>query len=210
MGENAKIILPFFIKKAFQDGLVIGVIKFGSSLSKRNAKDVDVAIVVKKGCFPEFVERIGVAQLKRFDVSLIREEELLPWKYFRFGGHGEHLIIPFKQGRILLGKNPFLEAPKIASHRLKRSIFFRLSEYLYEVRKSYFKKDLDKKIEKRYSKFVRLALFVLFNDLAYPDVLKMKEKQLSLYIKKKNLDLNLINMEESYEKLWAEMLKKRF
>lgn len=210
LAKKKTVHLPSVIEKAFRDGLIEGVIQFGSSLVNKRAKDVDVAIVIKSGCFSEFIKRIKSTRFTGIDLSLIREEELSPWSRFRFGSHGIHLIVPLKQGRVIFGKNSFLKAPSGNLRAVKRSIFYRLSDYMYEVRKSYFRKDLHKVIKSRYKKFVRLALFLLFNDLTYPHVLMLQESGLKRYIKKKQLAVDLNDVEKTYELLWEKLIKKGF
>ncbi len=208
--KKKTVRFPLVIKKAFHDGLIEGMIQFGSSLANKRAKDVDVAIIIKSGCFSEFTKRIKSTRFKGIDFSLIREEELFPWSRFRFGSHGIHLIIPLKQGKIIFGKNPFLKAPSGNLRAVKRSIFYRLSDYMYEVRKSYFRGDLRTIIKSRYKKFIRLALFLLFDDLIYPDVMKLRESVLKRYIKKKQLALDLNDVEKTYELLWEKLVKRKF
>src|SRR3989339_338227 len=54
--KNMKTKLPKAIKKALKEGYVMSIIQFGSSLRKSIYQDIDLAIVLKNGCYDDFLE----------------------------------------------------------------------------------------------------------------------------------------------------------
>ncbi len=104
-----KINFPKGLKKP-QRKLILSIIQFGSSLRKSKYQDVDLAIVLKKNPYKNFLEIVYGEKFQGFDIFLIKEEVQGPAK-FRFGGHGAHFVFSLIRGKALYDNdnNPFLK-----------------------------------------------------------------------------------------------------
>lgn len=210
--RNKKVKLPKSLIKCWNNGWILGVVQFGSSLYLKESQDIDIAIIIRVGCYEKLVKRINNNEFKGFDVSLIKEEELADWKKFRFGSHGIHLIPPLKSGLTLLGANPFLKAPNFKKSLIKKSIIIRLADYIYIVRKSVFNSKLKNQVKSRWDKFARLAIFLLDDEIKFPDVLKLRNNEIAFLLRKNKLnsDIDSKNLVVSYEKLWQKIIKANY
>jgi len=158
--KNGPINVPTILEQAYRDGLLYGVILFGSSIYKSDPKDIDLAIITSTGNFDNFIELLSTGNsLSAYDISLIKQEEIDSDKGFYFGGHGQYLVESLRQGIILLGENPFINFPKTKVFDIKKSIVDRMREYIYVLRKSYFDKQAERKFISRYDKIVALSAF---------------------------------------------------
>lgn len=212
---NVKI--PKAIQKATKKGLVLSIIQFGSSLRKSKYQDIDLAVVLKRSCYKNFLEIVYGEKFQGFDISLIKEEEIQGPEKFRFGGHGAHFLVSLIQGKTLYGENLFLKFKDLKfERRIKKSVLSRLFDYIEDVRRAVFRDKINKNIKRRWLKFLRLSLYLLNNDLKYPEVLDLKKNEMRKYLKKHNIDIdktwkNLKNQKNlliSYEIVWKKVLKK--
>ncbi|MEK7564613.1 MAG: hypothetical protein AAB394_02610 [Patescibacteria group bacterium] len=200
-----KVKIPNSIIKCYEKGLIIGIVQFGSSLYSKKANDIDLAIVIKKDCYVKFVKHIIKKEFKNFDISLIREEEITNWNKFRFGNHGLYLIPVLKSGIVLFGVNSFLTAPDFDQKSIKESIFPRLADYIYNLRKSIFKEGFLINVKKRWPKFLRLALLYIDKNLKFPDVMKLRNSEIDVLLRKNNLEINSKDLVNAYEILWQKI-----
>ncbi|KKQ67061.1 MAG: hypothetical protein A2W71_00115 [Candidatus Nealsonbacteria bacterium RIFCSPLOWO2_02_39_8] len=209
-----KTKLPKAIKKALKEGYVMSIIQFGSSLRKSIYQDIDLAIVLKNGCYDDFLEIVYGEKFQGFDISLIKEGEIHGPEKFRFGGHGAHFLSSMINGKILYGKNPF-RVFKVSESQIRKSIISRLFDYIEDVRRAVFKDRINQNIKRRWPKFLRLSLYLLEANLKYPDILDWDNNQIGKYLKKYNIDLdatskNLRNPKRLlilYETVWEKILK---
>lgn len=201
--------LPKSLREASKKGMLIGVIQFGSSLyAEKEAGDIDLVVVVKYAFLKKFLGLIENDEYFGFDISLVLERELGDLNRFRFGSHGIHLLKVFSQGKLLLGTNPFLGAPEFPKKEIRESILERLYDYLYLLRKSYFDQLAYRQVQKRWQKFVRLALFLLDDTLEFPKVLQMSVSEVrSRYF---CLDIDVYNgkIQENFEIIWQKIIEK--
>lgn len=208
---------PNALKRAIKKGLILSVIQFGSSLRRSKYRDIDLAIVIKKNHYEDFLEVAYGEKFKGFDISLIREEEIKGPNKFRFGGHGAHFLYSLTKGRVLYGKNPFLKFKNLKfEDKIRESILSRLYDYIEDVRRAIFRGKINREIKRRWPKFLRLSLYFLDNDLGYIESLTLDEVELKMYLKKYNLniDISIKNFENQkkilifYEIIWGKILKK--
>lgn len=166
--------VPEAIEAAFDRGLLVGVVQFGSSLYAAEPNDIDLAVVTRAGAFDEALAALRSERLSpRFDISLIQEEEVAA-EPFRFGSHGPHLVLSLKEGRALLGTNPFAALRDPSPDEVLASVRDRLGDYIYAVRKSYFSPNASdtEGIRRRYGKIIRLATLFLCRGRSFPAVLR--------------------------------------
>lgn len=198
--------LPISLRNGINKEYIIGIIKFGSSVGGKKYNDIDLAVIIKKNCYFKFLKLINPEDFKNFDISLIREEEIKNLNKFRFGSHGQHLIPVFQKGDLLFGKNPFLNFV-VDDELIRHSILMRLYDYVYDVRKSFFKKEIMENIERRWHKFVRLSLYLISEELNFLDVLKISESEVGLLLRKYNITIDNENILIAYEKVWEKVPK---
>ena len=212
-----KINLPRGIKKAVKKGVVLSVIHFGSSLRKSQFQDIDLAVIIKRDSYEKFLETIYEEKFNGFDISLIKEEEIQGPEKFRFGGHGAHFLYSLIQGKTLYGKNPFLKFRNLKfENQIKKSIISRLYDYIEDVRRAVFRGKINKNIRRRWPKFLRLSLYLLDNNLRYPEVLSLDKNEVKKYLRKHNIGIDMVsknlknpkNLLISYETVWERVLKK--
>ncbi len=212
-----KIDLPQGIKKAIKKGFIISVIHFGSSLRRHQFQDIDLAVIIKRNSYKKFLETVYGEKFNGFDISLIKEEEIQGPEKFRFGGHGAHFLYSLIKGKTLYGKNPFLKFRNLKFEKqIKRSIISRLYDYIEDVRRAVFRGKINKNIRRRWAKFLRLSLYLLDNNLTYPEVLSLDKNKVNKCLRKHNIDIdttskNLKNPQKlliSYETVWERVLKK--
>lgn len=79
---------------------------------------------------------------------------------------------------------------------------------MYDVRKTIFKGEIQKSIKERWSKFLRLSLYLLDSNLKYPQVLDMTKNDLIPYLKKHKLVLPKNNLILAHEIIWEKVLIK--
>ena len=173
MGKNnSHIIIPRTLLRAHKQGIVLSVILFGSSLYSPDPKDVDLAIVIARGRFEDFLKSItDNHMLEKYDISLIKKEEIDRRKKFYFGSHGQYLVESFRKGIVLVGENPFKNYPPTKIRDIKLSVFVRMREYAYILRKGYFDKNAENKFYSRYNKILKLSALLLTDDYVFPEVL---------------------------------------
>ena len=151
----------------------MGVVLFGSSVYEVNPHDIDIAIITMPGRFDDFTDFVlGNTSLSKYDISLIAAEELRYPKFY-FGGHGQHLVESLRGGIALIGKNPFGTFPPVSIQDVRLSVFDRMKEYVYILRKGYFDTAALSKFFSRYEKMLKLAVFLIVRDSVFPDVLRM-------------------------------------
>lgn len=203
--ESRRFFLPRSLRNCIEQDLLVGVIQFGSSLTKQQPNDIDLAVVVRRGRFTDFLIQIHPEDFRSIDISLIREEELSDLEHFRFGSHGVHLVPVFASGRVLHGVNPFrgIEIPVDA---VLRSILLRLFDYMYEVRKSHFRDTLPMGMSGRWAKFSRLSLLFLTDDLHFPDVLNISDQEVVMRWQMQDIHLEEFDLPGSYEAIWEKVL----
>lgn len=210
------IKLPEGIKKAIKKRYILSTIQFGSSLRKSEYQDIDLAIVIKKGCYKNFLEIVYGENFKGFDISLIKEEEVRGPEKFRFGKHGAHFLFSLIHGKVLYGKNLF-QRFKVLDSQIKKSVLVSLFDYIEDVRRAIFRDKIDKNIKRRWPKFLRLCLYLLGTNLKYPDMLGLKKNELRNYLRKYNIDLDITpknlkdpkNLLIAHEAVWMKVLKKK-
>lgn len=205
-----EIEIPKPLKKAIKNGYVISMIQFGSSLRKLNYKDIDLAVIVKKGFYKKFLEMVYGNKFSKFDISLIKEEEVQNSKKFRFGKHGAHFLFSLIEWKIIYGKNPFKKFT-VSKSQIEKSILLSLFYYMEDARRVIFKSKLNKNIKKRWPKFVKLCLYLLDDNLEYPKVLDLDNDTIKKYYKI-NINLDSKKAKElltSYEIIWQKVLAKR-
>lgn len=211
-----EIKFPKILKKAIRKGYIISIIQFGSSLWNPKRQDIDLAIVLKRGCYKNFLKIVYGEKLQDFDISLIKEKEVQGPEKFRFGGHGAHFLFSLIQGKTLYGRNPFRRF-KVSESQVKRSITWRLFDYIEEVRRALFRGKINKNIERRWPKFLRLSLYLLNSKLKYPDVLNLNKDETKKYLRKYHIDIDITsknlknpkNLLIAYETIWRKVLRKR-
>jgi len=211
------IKLPRTLKKAIKKGLILSIIQFGSSLRTSKYQDVDLAVVVKKGFLENFLEIVYGEKFQGFDISLIKEEEIQGPEKFRFGGHGAHFLLSLIQGKTLYGKNPFLKFKNLKFQKqIRKSILSRLFDYIEDIRRAVFLGKINRNIRRRWPKFLRLSLYLLENNLKYPEVLSLNKNEVKKYLQKYNIDINITSKSLknpkklliSYETIWEKVLKR--
>lgn len=206
--KKISINLPTVLKQAYDANFLYGVILFGSSIYKSNPKDIDLAIITKTGNFEKFLKLISTDNsLSDYDISLIKQEEIGLNKKFYFGGHGQYLVESFKHGITLLGKNPFFDFPKNEVTEIKKSIFNRMREYIYVLRKSYFDKQAEKKFISRYDKMLSLSAYLLLKGFSYPKVLTFNQDLIKTKLKKRGY-LMFADKKRNIEKIWIDINKQ--
>lgn len=198
--------VPRVIENCVKNGYIIGIIQFGSSTRRTSYKDIDLAIIVRKGHYFQLFHEIAGKKIKGFDISLIKEEEIRSPQTFRFGGHGLHFAESMKQGIVLFGINPFIRV-KIKESLIQKSVIERLYDYIYDVRKAVFKAQISKDILRRWPKFLRLSLYLLSGKLRYPEVVDINQKKINYYLKQLKITLPK-NILLAYEVLWEKILNK--
>jgi len=211
-----KTKIPLPLKKAIEKGYVLSVIQFGSSLKGSEYQDIDLAIVVKKGCYKDFLNSVYGKNFKGFDISLIKEEEVQGPGKFRFGKHGEHFLFSLINGKTIYGKNPFKKFKVSISH-IKKSVFLSLCVYLEDTRRAVFLGKINKSIKRRWPKFLKLSLYLLNDELKYPDVLRLDNSKIKEKLKKYQLPLSLSSKNFkrqkdwiiAYETIWEKVLKTK-
>ncbi|MCD6500725.1 hypothetical protein J7K42_01760 [bacterium] len=216
MGKNQpkrlEIKLPKSLQTSIRDGYIISIIQFGSSLRRVNYHDIDLAIVVKSGCYEKFVRKIYGKNFNGFDISLIKEEEVQGAKKFRFGSHGAHFLYSLINGKVLYGINPFRKY-RVTKRQIKDSIIPPLYNYIEDVRRAIFEGKIKKSIKQRWPKFLRLSLYLIDPDLKYFEALNLREHKLKIYLNKYQIKVNIQpkrpeNLLIAYETIWEEVLKK--
>ncbi|MCX6756261.1 MAG: hypothetical protein NTX85_02900 [Candidatus Nomurabacteria bacterium] len=203
----SKIMLPDILLLAHTQKFIKCVILFGSSLDNKKPKDIDLAIVTSINHFEDFLYLTkDNSELKKYDISLIKEEEIN--KNFYFGGHGVHLVSSFKNGVTLIGENIFLDFPEFSLIKLKKSIFERMKEYVYVLRKSYFDKEADQKFNSRYEKMLKLSLFLLTDNYIFPNILNINILEVYKGFKKNGIFLSEIDKKKNIENIWIKINKQ--
>lgn len=195
------------INNLIETGCVISIIQFGSSIRKNKYKDIDLAVIVKQNYYSEFIKKIYGKSFTGFDISAIREEEIKKHNKFKFGNHGAHFAYSLKNGKVLYGDNLFSKF-LINDKQIRNSILTRLYDYMYDVRKSVFKNEIQKSIKERWPKFLRLSLYLLDSNLKYPEILDLTENELSPYLKEHKLSLPKNNLILAHEIIWEKVLIK--
>ena len=203
--NNLNIASLDILSRSHKKGLIVGVIRFGSSLYSSNPGDIDLAIITTKGKLDEFVNLlVDDKSLTGYDISLIKEEEINSSKKFYFGGHGQHLVESIRNGITLIGDNPFKNYPSIDIQDIKLSVFERMKEYIYILRKSYFDENAEKKFHQRYNKMLKLSLFLLGENYAFPEILSVDIKD----IQNSLIKIGYMPMEDKkkyIEYMWAKI-----
>lgn len=191
---------------------ILSIVQFGSSLYSGKPGDIDLCVVTKRGRFFDLLADESFAQISsNIDISLLKEEELRISDFFRFGSHGVHLLVSLREGRAIHGDNIFLEFPAPSERMVKQSILDRLYDYLYEVRKLETSKDKDDSTAlKRWSKFNRLALFLLdtTKELTFPGVLSISESELGRRLSEYGLQYQDEFTAIGFEHIWETILAK--
>lgn len=194
--------LPTKIKEACISNIVTGVIQFGSSTIKNDAKDIDLAIIIKKWEFDNFVKQYTNIDNKLYDISLIKEEEIN--QNFSFWNHWVHLIPAFKKWKVLFWENKFLNLNDPDRKELLISIKTRLADYLYQLRKQYFETNQKSLPSWRYSKFLRFSTLFFDDSIWYSDVLNMTNEDAEDILK--NYWIILTNdLNSNIEILWEQI-----
>lgn len=201
--------LPDILYLAYTQNLIKCVILFGSYINNPNPKDIDLAIVTTHNNFYNFINMIQYnKQLRKYDISLIKEEEINHHKNFYFGGHGIYLVESLRNGITLIGNNQFIDYPKIYPNEIRKSIFERMKEYIYVLRKSYFNKTAEKKFYSRYEKMLKLSVFLLTNNYTFPEVLNITKKDIKISLQKNGFILERGNKKENIENIWIKINKQ--
>lgn len=204
------------LQKAIEQGYVLSIVQFGSSLGQSKFQDVDLAIILRKGCYRNFLDLIYGKNFHGFDISLIKEEEIQGPEKFRFGKHGAHFLFSLIHGRTLYNKNPFKKF-NVSKLQIKKSILLSLFIYMENVRRAVFMGKINKSIKKRWPKFLRLCIYLLDDNFKYPEILRLSDSKLKKYLQKYNLDSSLIfrNSKDpkdwliTYETIWEKVLIKK-
>ncbi len=214
-----KVKIPKPLRRAIRSGLVLSIIQFGSSLRRSKYQDIDLAVIIKREAYKEFLNIVYGENFQEFDISLIKEEEIENPDKFRFGGHGAHFLFSLTRGKILYGEKNFLEKFKVNNFdkKIKHSIFLRLFDYVEDVRRAVFLNISNDNIKRRWPKFLRLSLYLLEknNNLKYPDLLDIKEEEIKKHLKRHNINIYHKNLQDhknlliSYEEIWEKVLKKQ-
>lgn len=200
-------MIPRALRSSIQKGYVISIIQFGSSLYRKDFRDIDLAVIIRYGCYEKFLKEVFGAHFKRFDISLIKEEEISGSGKFRFGGHGAHFLSSLANGRALYGNNPF-KYFLVSPSQIRKSVLLRLYDYIEDVRRAVFKGNVQSSIKRRWPKFLKLSLYLLDADLQYFRALNLNEKELAFYLKKYRIGLRGKNLLVKHEKVWELVLKK--
>jgi len=191
-------------------GEILSVVQFGSSVHTSDPGDIDLCIVTKNGAFFEFLTGEPFALVpKNIDISLVREEEVGSTSSFRFGSHGVHLLCSLQDGVALYGENIFLKMSVPSTLLVKASILDRLYDYLYEVRKlETSRKEVEYGLKKRWSKFQRLALFLLDtrSEITFPAVLRIPDSMVEEQFKKYGLQYQREFTTVGFEYIWETIL----
>ncbi len=205
MNINKKIL--FSLEKMLNDGILICAIQFGSSVySPGTCNDIDIALIVNDLELENFLTTSKDLFCKKYDISLILESEIT--EDFYFGNHGVYLIEAFKNGILLVGTNIFLERYKqLNESDVEKAVFKRMREYIYILRKSYFREYMDALFLSRYIKFLKLSLF-LDGYFEYQNSMKLDTKDV-LFFYKDNLNVNLENTSILEKKIILEKIWKR-
>jgi hypothetical protein len=198
--------IPRSLKRPLKRGYILSIVQFGSSLRSSRPRDIDLAVVVKKGCYGAFLKSVGRTE-KNLDIALIKEEETNDLQNFRWGNHGAHMVRSMGLGKALYGKNIFQHVP-VSRRQLVDSIRSRLYGYIEEVRRAAFTTRVDPEIRRRWPKFLRLALFLIDADLSYPAVLGLTDAEVRTILKKHRIPLNTRDIRIGHETLWEQVLKK--
>lgn len=189
---------------------ILSIVQFGSSIHVSNPGDIDLCVVTKDGAFFDFLARAPFAAIpKNIDISLIREEELKNTGQFRFGSHGAHLLCSLQAGKALYGENLFLKMPVPSVSLVKDSILDRLYDYHYEVRKlETSRKEFEQGLHKRWSKFQRLALFLLdtTGEVTFPAVLTAPNSTVEEKFRIFGLKYQNEFTADSFEHIWEMIL----
>lgn len=205
--KTYSIKLPKIFLRAYKLGLIRSVILFGSSLTIKHPKDIDLAIITTNDHFSDFIKLIkNNKEISKYDISLIKQEEIN--KNFYFGGHGVHLIESFKNGFVIIGDNPFIGYSNINVNEIKKSIFERMKEYIYVLRKSYFNKKVEKTFYSRYEKMLKLSLFLLTDNYKFPEILNISTKEAIKNLKNIGIILNENDKKENIENIWIKINKQ--
>ncbi|HRH55612.1 MAG TPA: hypothetical protein PK609_01980 [Candidatus Paceibacterota bacterium] len=200
------------ITQAFRESArnIASVVQFGSSLHSEAHGDIDLCVVIRSGEFYEFVNAIQSISLpEQWDISLLRNEELgvAP---FRYGSHGQHLLLSIKQGRLVYGEDLFSRLPDPDEESVRFSILERLYDYLYEVRKLAVSGDnmVPASLKKRWGKFQRLALYLLTDNHSFPGVLSLAETEMISALAKIGIDYRSSFSIEGFELIWEKIQKR--
>ncbi len=199
--------IPQSIIESFNKGYIISVIQFGSSIRRNNCHDIDLAVVVKRGNYKKFLDKMYGRNFHDFDISLIKEEEIQGPGKFKFGGHGCHFLYSLIKGKTLYGANPF-DKFKVNNSQIKKSALDRMYDYIEDVRRAVFVGKVKKSIKKRWPKFIRLSLYLLDSSLKYPDVLDLNNKEVKYYLEKNKINCMPDNLLNAYEDIWDRVLRK--
>jgi len=212
--KELRFNIPESLQTVIQNEWIVSIIQFGSSLRKSNPNDIDLAIVIRKGCYEKFLGTVCGEKFKGFDISLIKEEEIQGPKKFRFGGHGAHFLQSLIDGKVLYGMNPFRKF-KVTDSQVRNSTLSRLYDYVEDVRRAVFKGKIEGSIKRHWPKFLRLSLYLLDSSLEYPWALNLNEKEVQVYLKKHQIDINPIDINihskdllVAYETIWSKVLEK--
>lgn len=189
---------------------VLSIVQFGSSVHISNPADIDLCIITKNGAFFDFLATKPFTRIpKNIDISLVREEEIKTTGSFRFGSHGVHLLCSLQNGMAMYGENIFLKMPAPSTALVKASIFDRLYDYLYEVRKlETSRKEVECGLKKRWPKFQRLALFLLDTEgeITFPAVLIIPNSVVEKLFKKYGLQYQREFTTVGFENIWEIIL----
>lgn len=200
-------MIPHLLKSPIENNFVLSIIQFGSSLYKRSYNDIDLAVIIKNNTYEDFRKSIVPQKGSIFDIALIKEKEAILTNEFRWGSHGVHMLKSMSLGKAIFGDNIFRNI-NISELQIKRSIKSRLYDYMEDVRRSVFKKNIDRNIIRRWKKFLRLSLYLLDTKLVYPNILYVDHKMLNPYINRYKINIRNDNLLCSYESLWEIVLDK--
>ena len=196
-----------FFETSIHKNHIAAIIQFGSSLRRESHRDLDVAVVVRRGLYEKFLQEPRRRRLGQLDISVIREEEVLSSRKFRFGGHGAHFLYSLIHGRTLYGTNPFKRF-KVIESQIRRSVLLRLYDYIEDVRRAVVQGNIRRSIRKRWQKFLRLSLFLLDSKLHYFEALDLSDNAVYVLLKRKKIILNEKNLLLDYEILWQRVLRR--
>lgn len=145
----------------FDDNLT-GILFYGSTARSEDSpfSDRDLILTAKEYDFGLVVETHEILKRTSFlvDLPIIFHSEIPPnVDYFRVINHGCYFLELLKRGKVLYGRNIFLDYPKPSQEALQASLFEKLSEYAQYCRRNFIEANREKSLGTNYQLNRRLV-----------------------------------------------------
>lgn len=167
-----------------------GILHYGSSTRKESGQfsDQDLLMTAKVPDLDLLINLNGILRRTQFvvDMPVVFEAEIpsVP-EDFRIINHGCYFLEVLKRGRVLHGRNIFLDIPKPAEQAVKRTLLDKITEYAQFFRRNFIESNRESTVSTNYSLNRRLVKAV--HDLLWLLGIQEESDTISIELCKKHL-----------------------